>query len=425
MEMTPVIKDIKDYLVIGDTEISLGQILVNGTVSEHLRNGFSDISITVKQAARCRGVLSMIVAFVGMPKNHWLLKNYPQLVICKRADAGEWKEVFGTEVIKRSETGQWAPISLPCRLICENDYSRQIRLLVRDSEPGRPPVSIGYLDISVQTLGTARNLHLGLIPANQLAARAGSILIRAASLTERLTFYGHIQRGLRFCFACAIDFASGNRPASDTKSLHYLLFKHPNAYEKIMSAIGGVVEQYSNHRLCQAWGFGAKLNRQLSQTSPLVNETGSPKLAGVFSLLNAYAAIIEKLQFDGPAELLPSFNQALQGIQDQGEIKEYLVFLVMIHADPVDLSKFLEAVHAHQSSPVSVVIVGIGTNSFARALEKFRPSKLRAMEEDMEIDRIVFLRYVDFGAEGLPQMTSTALLAVPDQAIRWLEDQTP
>jgi hypothetical protein len=424
MEMTPVIKDIKDYLVIGDAEISLGRILVNGTVSEHMRNGFSDISITVNQAARCRGVLSMIVAFVGMPKDHWLMKNYPQLVICTRA-AGEteWHEVFGTEVIKRSETGQWAPVSLPCRLICENDYSRQIRLLVRDAEPGQPVQPIGYLDLPVQLLGTARNLHLGLIPSNPLSARAGSILIRAASLTERLTFYGHVQRGLRFSFACSIDFASGNRPASDTKSLHYLLFKHPNAYERIIEAIGGVVEQYSNHRTCYAWGFGARINRQLSQAIPLVNEAGSLKLIGVTQMLGAYAALIEKLQFDGPAEILPSFNQALELVKATTNAKEYLVFLILIHADPADLQAFADAVHANQGEPFSIVIIGVGNNAFPKVLDKFRASKARSLEDELEFDRVTFLKYADFGQENIAQMISTALLTIPDEAIRWLEDQ--
>lgn len=425
LEMTPVIKPLEEYKRLGDCEVSLGQILVNNGFEDTLKGGVGDVKVSVSQTSSGRGVLSLVVAFVGMPKDHWLLKNYPQLVICKEEEGtGDWTPIFSSEVVKRSETGQWQPISLPCRLICDNDFSRSIRLLVQDAQPGKRLKPIGHVDIPMKVVCEARNLQLGLIPANPLMARVGSIIIRASSMVERLTFYGHIQKGMRFHFACAIDFAATNRPVSDMKSLHYLLFKHPNAYEKCIEAIGGIVDQYSDTHVCRGWGFAARLNRQLSHQIPLVDEHGNEELVGVNQVLSAYQTIVEKLQFDKPVAILPSTVQAMKLLGDEDDGKTYLVFLLMIQDDPIDISQFVEYLYANQNKGISIVIIGIGDNPFTKMEERFQPGMPRRNSAGKEFDRdfVSFFKYRDFGDENITQMTSTAMFSVSDQAIHWIEN---
>ena len=426
LEMTPVIKPLEEYKQLGDCEISLGQILVNNGYEQTLKGGVGDVKIDVAQSSTGRGVLSMIIAFVGMPKDHWLMKNYPQLVICKQEDGHkEWVPIFSSEVVKRSETGQWQPISLPCRLICDNDFSKSIRLLVQDAQPGKKLRPIGHVDIPMKVVCEARNLQLGLIPANPLMARVGSVIIRASSMVERLTFYGHIRKGMRFNFACGIDFAATNRPVSDMKSLHYLLFKHPNAYEKCIEAVGGVVDQYSQEHVCHAWGFAARVNRQLNHKIQLVNDQGSEQLHGVTQILSAYQSLVEKVQFDKPVAVLPSTMEAMKLLGDVDDAKSYLVFLLLIQDDPADLSQFVDYLYANQNKGISIVIIGIGENPFTKTEERFQPGMPRRNSAGQEFDRdfISFLKYRDFGDENISQMTSTAMFSVSDQAIHWIENQ--
>jgi hypothetical protein len=298
---------------------------------------------------------------------------------------------------------------------------------VEDAEPGKPVVGIGYVDVQVQAAGDARNWQLGLIPSNPKHARAGSIIIRAGNLVERLTFFGHVQRGLRFGLAVAIDFSAGNRPMNDPKSLHYIVFKRPNAYERIMEGIGTVVEQYSETQTCYAWGFGAKWKRQLSHAIPIVNEAGSPALAGVPQLIASYTALVEKLQFDGPIEVTPSLEEVVALIRASPEWHEYFVFLLLLHNDPSDLTAFLQCLWRNQKLPFTVLIIGVGPNRFPLLSERFRSGSMQVDDQGREYDRefVKFIKYAEFRGENLAQMVSIALFTLRDEAVHWMEDTAP
>ena len=421
--MTPVIQPLDQYKQIGDVVISLGQIIVQGGVEETLMGGIGDIKIEVSQKIHGREILSMIVAFASMPKDHWLMKNYPQLVILKSDDNGTWTPVFSSEVIKRSEAGQWAPISLPCRLICDSDVSRQIRLLIQDVPAPNKIKPIGHVDLTVKTAGEARNLRLGLIPADPMAARAGSVIIRAGTLTERLTFFGHLQKGLRFNISCAIDFSTHNRRLRDPKSYHYSSHDQKTPYEIALNAIGGVVEQYSEQQICFGWGFAAKIDRQLSHTIELTDESGNANLHGVSQLVNAYSSIFDKISFDNPIAVCPSTNAALLRVKGKKDPKAYLVHILMISDDPTDLNQFCDLLFANQYEPISIIIIGIGESDFSKTEEKFRPSLPHKNTSGHEFDRdfVTFIKYNNFGPDNLPQMVSTALFSVPEQAMHWVD----
>jgi hypothetical protein len=235
-----------------------------------------------------------------------------------------------------------------------------------------------------------------------------------------------IKKGLRFTFACAIDFAATNRPPNDPKSLHYLRFKHANTYERIIESIGSVVEQYSTTQIFRAWGFAAKLNRQLSQTIPLLTEAGDCDLVGVHQLLASYAALIEKLHFDQPVAIVPSTQEVLKQIQKNTELREYSVFLILLQDDPVDLAEFVRLLWDHQHDPISILIFGLGNAMFHQLLARFKMGTTHRDESGRawERDVVRFVRYNDWGQDNEAQMIATALSHLQQEAIGWFEDVT-
>lgn len=421
--MTPVIQPVDQYKQLGNITISLGEILVNGSVETTLLGGVGDIKIEVVQESVGRGILTMLVAFVSMPKDHWLMKNYPQLAILKQNVTNqEWEAIFGTEVIQRSDAGEWDPISLPCKLLCDSDYSRVIRLLVQDAEPNHEVTPIGYVDIPVKTLGEARNLRLTLIPCNRLMARAGSIIIRAGTIVQRLTFYGQIKRGLRFRFACAIDYSTNNRPPRDPKSYHYSSQNQKSPYEVCIQSIGGIIEHYSTHQLCLGWGFGARKNRNLVNDIPITDETGSRNIRTIAKLLNAYSSFFDTISFDKTVFVCPVTLEALKLVKNKSDNKEYLVFLIMVTEDPLDLTQFRDLLYENQNEPISIIMIGIGDNDFPQSEEIFKPKNLKNAEgRPFERDIVTFIKYNKFGSENIRNLVIAALTDIPDQAIYWIE----
>jgi hypothetical protein len=207
--------------------------------------------------------------------------------------------------------------------------------------------------------------------------------------------------------------------------MHYVIFKHPNAYERVVDAIGSVVEQYSATQTCYAWGFGAKLKRQLCQAIPITNEAGSPALQGVHQLLASYVGLVEKLQFDGPIAIAPVLEEATRLVTPN--TSNYLVFLILLVDDPVDLPKFLETLRNREELPFGVLIVGVGTNPFPLLSDKFRTGVSQVDHEGREYTRdfVKFIKYSEFKNVPISQMVSLALFALRDEAVRWMEDMTP
>ena len=421
LEMTPTMKPVNEYNRFGEAKIPLGKILVSNGVVVTLSGAAAEVSIAVSQELKGRGVISMIVAFYNMPKQHWLNKNYPELHVCKKDPAsGQWIAVYTSEVIKRQDAGQWDPISIPCRSVCGDDYTQHIRLIVYNRE-NDSSYKIGWCEDSVENICKMRNKIMVLKPSNKNTARAGNLIIRSAYLFERLTFFGQIRNGLRFNFACAIDFSATNRPPRDPKSLHYTSFGQLNAYQATIASIGATIESYSDGRPFHAWGFGAKYNRVLSHCFPLMIN-GNKDLNGLKDLQNAYWSIFENIVFDRPISIVPSTKQAIAQVKGSKNPADYLVFVIMIDGIPSDLDAFINLLYDNQMEPISVIIVGIGDSDFSLLEEKFTPGNLKNSDNQIfERDVAVFLRFSNFGMNALDMLMSTALFSVPDQAVHWVD----
>ena len=359
------------------------------------------------------------------------MKNYPELHICKKDDAsGEWISVFKSDVMKNQDAGQWDPISIPCKSVCGENYNKKIRLYVYNDqketlqdkrEVVKNFYKIGYAEATVNQIQSMRNEILTLKPCNPKVARAGNLIIRSASLFEKLTFFGQIMKGLRFNLACAISFASSNRPPRDSKSLHYTPFGQSNAYQATMGAIGGAIEPYSDGRPFHAWGLAAKYNRILSHCFPLTIN-GNKDLAGLRDLQNAYYGIFENIVFDKPVSIVPSTRQAISLVAGSKNPADYLVFVIMVNEVPVDLDEFIDLLYDNQMEPISVVVVGIGDDEFKEMGTKLSPGMLKNSKE-MVFDRDValFIKFNDYGMQALDQFMSTALITVTDQAVHWVD----
>jgi len=422
-EMTPTIKQIHEYKQIGDGTLFLGRVLIRGKDLIMLTGATAEITVSAEQEYRGRGVISMIVAFYNMPKNHWLLKNYPQLAICTQNDHGEWYPVFTSDPVKRSETGQWAPISLPCRLICNNDYNKPIRFLVQNAEQDQPVYPIGFKDLTVNMIQASKNTKFSLTPSNPRIARAGYIIIRTATLIERLTFFGHLKAGLRINFSCAIDFASSNKTSRNIQSLHELSVSRKNQYQATMSSIGQAIEPYSDGRKFHAWGFAAKYNGVLSYEFPLKSSDGSDELNGLRDLNNSYRNIVENIKPDMPIRIVPSTIQAIKLVKGKKDPNSYMVHTIMIDDIPVDLDEFMDLLYENQYEPISIVIVGIGEADFTKFEEKCSkgPIRFNTYGAPFEREFFVFLKFSSYGMDSTDLMTSVALYSVQEQALHWVE----
>lgn len=423
LEMTPTIKPVDEYKKIGETKVSLGKILIEGKTTLTLDN--AEIDISVHQESSGRGVLSMIIAFYKLPLDHWLIKNYPELQILKYDEnIKDWASIYSSECVKRSDVGQWAPILLPCRLVCEDDYNREIKLVVINAEPGKEKYPIGYCHMTIKEISECRNKKIVLIPADPKKARAGNLIIRAATLIERSTFYGHIKNGLRFNFACAIDFNISNRPPRDSKSLHYTTVGEMNPYQTCMTEIYSAIEPYCDGRSFHAWGFAAKYKRVLNHCFPLVTHDGSPELNSIRDLQNSYWAIFEFIQFDKPVMICPATQMAINQVKGSKNPADYLVFLILIERVPDDFGDFVDLLYDNQHEPISIVIMGIGEYNFSQFEEYFVPGSFIKNSQGKPFERefVVFVKYNTIS--NISQLTSTALLCVPEQAIHWVEVST-
>jgi hypothetical protein len=103
----------------------------------------------------------------------------------------------------------------------------------------------------------------------------------------------------------AIDFTGSNGECNDPISLHYLdPAGGPNDYQKAISVVGTILEEYDSDKKYPVFGYGAAFhlpNGGRTKTSwcfPLI--AGGKEVEGVQGILNAYNDVLPKLVLRGP-----------------------------------------------------------------------------------------------------------------------------
>jgi hypothetical protein len=186
----------------------------------------------------------------------------------------------------------------------------------------------------------------------------------------RPSFADYVAGGCELSMIAAIDFTGSNGDPRQPGTLHHF-YKDgtKNDYQKAISAIGGILQNYDQDKKFPVLGFGAKYGgvvRHCFQCGP------TQEVDGIEGILNAYKQTFSSgLVMSGPTVITEVIQTAaaramsLQEAASQEGKQNYTVLLILTDGAVSDVAATAQAINAVSHAPLSIVIVGIGQADFS------------------------------------------------------------
>ena len=310
-------------------------------------------------------------------------KSDPFLTLSRSGEFGHYTVVHRTEVIKRNLNPDWRQVSLSISSVCNADHHRPIKLSVDDWNNSGSHTHIGEITTTVaELLEWGREVeqnpsHPYIVPfVNQKKKskkgdkykNSGFLHLYKCQLELQPTFLDYISNGTELAFTVAIDFTASNGNPQDRRSLHYIdPTGAPNQYVTAIKSVGEIIQDYDSDKMFPALGFGARIppNGQVSHEF-FLNLGSDPYCAGVDGVLAAYHQSLYNVQLYGPT----NFSYIIRHVSRfakayQNDPSNYFVLLIITDGIITDLEATKSAIIDASDLPLSIIIVGVGSEDFS------------------------------------------------------------
>lgn len=340
-------------------------------------------------------------------------KSDPFFEIVKK-DVGlrgtEWNVVHRSSYIKNDLSPSWPVEDLDLGILCGDDLDEILQFRVYDQEKSGKHEPMGNFETSINGLVAAKNSGFQLKLKGKVT---GDIIVHAAEVSGvggappapppsapeipiaamnqvtispsapaipsaapvpvssgRPSFADYVAGGCELSMIAAIDFTGSNGDPRQPGTLHHF-YKDgtKNDYQKAISAIGGILQNYDQDKKFPVLGFGAKYGgvvRHCFQCGP------TQEVDGIEGILNAYKQTFSSgLVMSGPTVITEVIQTAaaramsLQEAASQEGKQNYTVLLILTDGAVSDVAATAQAINAVSHAPLSIVIVGIGQADFS------------------------------------------------------------
>jgi len=377
---------LEDHDFIGSMECSLGEVITQQGkgLTRHLAgsgksatNKKQTITITSEELISNKEHLNLTISATKLDAKDWwgLGSSDPFLTISKSGEYGQWTVVHRTEVLKRNLNPNWKPFTLSITSLCNADHQRALKFSVEDWNLNGSHSHIGEFTTNVSELiegGTGQKFPLVSQKKRKKKGNkyknSGLLQISKCLLELRPTFLDYISNGTEMSFTVAIDFTASNGSPQDPHSLHYNdPTGAPNQYITAIKAVGDIIQDYDSDKMFPALGFGARIppSGQVSHEF-FLNLTQDPYCSGVDGILAAYHQSLHNVQLYGPTNFSPVINHVANFARAyQHDPSNYFVLLIITDGVITDLDATKKAVIHASDLPLSIIIVGVGSEDFS------------------------------------------------------------
>jgi hypothetical protein len=319
-------------------------------------------------------LLTIQFAAKDLPKvSGFFSTSDPFIAISRVLSDGIPQRIWKNSVLKFTNHPSWPVTAIPLQVLCNGDLDVSLHLELFDWNSNGQHVSIGSVEMTVRSLISKPSWEIPLT-SNSLEA-SGTLLISNLSLERHPTFLQYLRGGCLLTVSIGIDFTIANGEPSDPLSYHSWDSSHQtlNQYEKAITSVGSILEEYDDDKMFPVYGFGAKVrNHQTQEFSstpdnwfPLSNS--GEEVSGVGGVLDLYRQSMKDLQFDQPILLKPLIDHVTKtcaGSCSQ-ENQRYTILLLLTSGGISDFEATIDSiVHAAAIAPLSIIIVGIGDAHF-------------------------------------------------------------
>jgi len=435
-DSTSTVLNKHDFL--GAVEVSMGSIIgeSGGPVTKSLysRNKErleSTISFVSEEMFDTKEILTVQFKGQRLDRKDLFSNSDPFLVISRCSlEQDTFLPVYKTETIKNNNNPTWDQFQIPVTTLCNGDRDRTIRIECFDA--GSKRTLIGSCDTSINALVSDPKQKLilfhkkkkqnkdGKKTSGSSGKQAGQLKIQHIEINSKSSFLDYISAGLELSFHVAVDFTASNGNIALPSSLHYQ--GETNQYAEALWNVGRICEDYDTDKLIPAYGFGAKVNGQISHDFHL-NFSQDPNCEGIAGVLDAYQNSVNAVEFFGPTNFAPIVNKVSDIAESQQTYGIYHILLILTDGMISDMGLTKKALVRASQLPISVIIVGVGNGNFDSMVELDGDDGLLMFQDQTaERDIVQFVSYQSFsGCFAAVDLAQEVLYEVPHQLTIFME----
>ena len=432
--------------VIGAREVRLGDIVTNNKPllkPIHLPGTDKETGILSLHAEELRAAkyeVKFSVKGRKLDKKDLLSKSDPYLEIRRVLSPGITQLVHKTEVVNKSLDPTWVPFTLKSNKLCGGDLSALFEVHCFDWDKDGSSDLIG---IVTPTLGSLVNLEGGQPHVSSLELinpdiqqkkgpkykNSGTLEV-TTNLYQFASFSDHLKAGMQMNLHVAIDFTGSNGNPMKPSSLHFMGSTRPNKYMEVLQAVVSILAPYDSDQKIPCYGFGAKLPADNFAAAhmcfPLNGQEDSPEITGVDAIVSAYQSTLDSCRLSGPTHVAPLLKKVSEAAKaGQEGVPTYTLLLLLTDGAFSDLSQAVDCIVSASKYPLSIIIVGIGSDDFV-GMQVLDADSCRLMDSKgrpAERDIVQFVSYEQSKAKhkhAVFNLAEEVLAEIPQQVEQYM-----
>uniref|UniRef100_A0A915AFW7 Uncharacterized protein n=1 Tax=Parascaris univalens TaxID=6257 RepID=A0A915AFW7_PARUN len=313
-----------------------------------------------------------ICSATKLDRKDFLGKCDPFLKISRINEDNTYQLAYRTRYHEQNLNPKWKPFEIHINQLCYGDKDREFLIECYDWDQDGNHDLVGCCRTTVNRLINKVDTSLPLIHSRKAKKSkkyvdSGQLHFHKVYCWMDYSFLDFIAAGTELEFTVAVDFTKSNLPTDDSSSLHHVDEENANQYEIAIRAIAEICQYYNRSQIFHAYGFGARLpgDNLVRYNFPLNTQTNDPECHGIDGLHEAYMAALNTVQLSGPTDFAPTIRFAARqaaSLPDDGT--KYSVLLIITDGVINDMRKAKEEIVKASTLPLSIIIVGIGYDSF-------------------------------------------------------------
>mmetsp|Transcript_41422 Transcript_41422/g.97040 ORF Transcript_41422/g.97040 Transcript_41422/m.97040 type:complete len:631 (-) Transcript_41422:1101-2993(-) len=438
-------------ILMGKCDFDVNDIISSegNTKAKVLKERGGTIYAFVEENTNCDDNLCFqLRAFELKRDKGWFSAPNPYYTISRKDPIEEqWTLIYRSDHVLDNPCPVWNKVRLSMSALCNGDANRPLKIQVFDFRKKSKHAVIGQAETSVNKIlkigshsqsnaskdlvllkGNVKSGHMTILDALIELSQDSSTSYYSGdeqrdeppniSKQEKPppadniepTFFNYLSGGCQICLCVAIDFTATNGNPRNPRSLHYISGNGEfNAYEKAIHAVGSILIKYDSDHKVPVWGFGVRLN---GETNNCFQCGRNVEVFGVDGILGAYRSVFQTpIVMSEPTDWSSSILNAAT-YATAAERKSYLpdaqvysVLLIISDGGVEDMKKTLDALNEAKSSPLSVVVVGVGGADFR---------EFKKLLGDQENDNTTFVDFHEHTG-NMSSLSRAALSKVPRQ----------
>ncbi|XP_047945548.1 protein BONZAI 1-like isoform X3 [Salvia hispanica] len=332
------------------------------------------LTVYAEESVTSKTTVELVLRCSDLESKDLFSKSDPFLVISKATEHGILVPICKTEVRKNDHEPKWNPIFLSIQQVGSKDSPLLIECFNFNSNGkhdllGKVQKSLAELE-RLHSAGSVENLFIPMSVGqnHQRKVLKSQLIVDKYSETIQHTFLDYLAGGYELNFMVAVDFTASNGNPRLPDSLHYIdPSGRPNAYQRAILEVGGVVQFYDYDKKFPAWGFGARpIDGPVSHCFNLNGSSTYCEVEGIHGIMMAYTGALFNVSLAGPTLFGHVVTQAAQiasGSVARNE-RKYFVLLIITDGVITDLQETKDAFVMASDLPLSILIVGVGGADF-------------------------------------------------------------